>query len=300
MPAMKTKLLLVCSLLALALFSARAAKFSGTLRLEVRERVESNKGSGDWHERVQFKEFRGNETAIIICDLWDKHWCNGANERVGPIADKMAPVIEHARSNGVFIIHAPSSCMDFYKDSPQRKLMVEAPKAAGAPDSISSWCRLDLKKESALPIDDSDGGCDDLPQCKNHKAWTRQHARIRLMPGDGVSDSGQEIYNALRERGIKNILYMGVHANMCVLGRPFAIRQMTALGFNCVLVRDLTDAMYNPRMKPNVTHAAGTELVIQHIEKYWCPTALSKDLRPREVSVTTKAPAVFEGKSTRP
>ena len=71
---------------------------------------------------------------------------------------------------------------------------------------------------------------------------------------------------------------MGVHANMCILNRSFAIKQMTNWGIRCILVRDLTDAMYNPRKAPYVSHAAGTELVIQHIEKYWCPTVLSADL----------------------
>ena len=71
---------------------------------------------------------------------------------------------------------------------------------------------------------------------------------------------------------------MGVHTNMCVLGRSFAIRQMTRWGVNCILVRDLTDTMYNPRMKPYVPHEKGTELVISHIERYWCPSILSRDL----------------------
>jgi hypothetical protein len=46
----------------------------------------------------------------------------------------------------------------------------------------------------------------------------------------------------------------------------------------CVLVRDLTDAMYNPASRPFVSHAAGTELVIEHIEKYWAPTTTSDAL----------------------
>ena len=53
---------------------------------------------------------------------------------------------------------------------------------------------------------------------------------------------------------------------------------MTKWGIRCVLIRDLTDAMYNPDDAPHVTHDRGTELVIEHIEKYWCPTLLSKDL----------------------
>ncbi len=93
-----------------------------------------------------------------------------------------------------------------------------------------------------------------------------------------ISDDGKEIYSYLKQRGIKNVLFMGVHANMCVLNRTFAIKQMTKWGMRCVLVRDLTDAMYNPKMKPFVSHAEGTERIIEHIEKYWCPSVLSADL----------------------
>ena len=53
---------------------------------------------------------------------------------------------------------------------------------------------------------------------------------------------------------------------------------MTQLGFQVVLVRDLTDAMYDPRTRPFVSHARGTELVIEHIETMWCPSILSEDL----------------------
>jgi hypothetical protein len=71
---------------------------------------------------------------------------------------------------------------------------------------------------------------------------------------------------------------MGVHTNMCILNRSFAIKQMTKWGLRCILVRDLTDAMYDPKAQPFVTHEQGTELVIQHIEKHWCPTVESAEL----------------------
>jgi hypothetical protein len=53
---------------------------------------------------------------------------------------------------------------------------------------------------------------------------------------------------------------------------------MTKLGFAVVLARDLTDAMYDPRTRPYVSHARGTELVIEHIETMWAPSIFSTDL----------------------
>jgi hypothetical protein len=53
---------------------------------------------------------------------------------------------------------------------------------------------------------------------------------------------------------------------------------MARFGKNVVLVRDLTDTMYNPRAWPYVSHFRGTELIVQHIEKYVCPTITSDQL----------------------
>ena len=97
------------------------------------------------------------------------------------------------------------------------------------------------------------------------------------MDGDAITDSAEAFY-LMRQRGIENVLIMGVHVNMCVLGRPFGIRQLVLQGMNVALARDLTDAMYNSRMPPFVDHFAGTELVIEHIERYWCPTITSDQI----------------------
>ena len=65
---------------------------------------------------------------------------------------------------------------------------------------------------------------------------------------------------------------------MCVLGRSFAIKQMVRWGMAVALIGDLTDAMYNPASPPYVSHAEGTRLVVEYIEKFWCPTILSGDI----------------------
>jgi len=65
---------------------------------------------------------------------------------------------------------------------------------------------------------------------------------------------------------------------MCVLGRPFGLRQMAKNGKTVVLMRDMTDTMYNPKMPPMVSHFKGTELIIDHIEKYVCPTITSDQI----------------------
>jgi hypothetical protein len=138
--------------------------------LLLRKRTDS--GPSDYSEPLDPRR-----SAIILCDMWDKHWCRGANERVAAIVPKIDPLLVRARAKGVTIIHAPSDTMEFYQDTPARR--------------------------------------------------------------------------------IQTLFILGVH---------------------CVLIRDLTGAMYDPNDRPYLSHARGTELVIEHIERYWCPSTTSAAL----------------------
>ncbi len=248
---------------------------SEPLKLHARNRVESEKGKGDWQSQEKVVEWDSKKTAIIICDMWDQHWCKGATERVGEMAPRMNEVIKAARAKGVFIIHSPSETMKFYEGTPQRKRAQDAP-VANPPVPLQKWCKIDPAKEAPLPIDDSDGGCDDEPQCKTVYPWKREIATLEIADEDAITDTS-EAYNLLQQRGIDNVIVMGVHANMCVLGRPFSIRQMVGEGKNVLLMRDMTDTMYNSRKRPFVNHFRGTDLIVDHIEKYWCPSITSVD-----------------------
>ena len=267
---------LTCSvLLASALLTAPAADTDDALTFYTRSRVENPAEKGKFKIVYNTVRWDPKKTAIVICDMWDKHWCTSATRRVAEMAPRMNRVIGEARKRGVLIIHSPSGTMDHYKDTPGRKLAQQAPKVE-TKVPLKGWCHLDPKREPPLPIDDSDGGCPE-PECKSHRAWSRQVETLKIEPGDAVTDS-VEAYYLVEQRGIENLIVMGVHTNMCVLGRPFGIRQMVYQGKNVLLMRDMTDSMYNPRRRPQVSHVRGTELVIEHIEKHWCPTVTSSDL----------------------
>lgn len=233
-----------------------------------------------WQVKQETQYWQPSQTAIIITDMWDEHWCESATQRVGELAPHMNEVVKEARNLGITIIHAPSGTMDTYADYPQRKKAQEiAFHQAPEGFEIENWCYLDPNMEDSLPIDDTDGGCDkpcaDGQPCKERTAWTSQISELEIFDADFITDRGQEVYNLIMDRGIENIIVMGVHINMCILGRPFAIRQLSNLKKNVVLMRDMTDAMYNPASEPYVTHFRGTELVTEHIERFWAPTVLS-------------------------
>jgi nicotinamidase-related amidase len=232
------------------------------------------------------------QTAIIVCDMWDAHHCLNAVRRLEEMAPVMNVVLEKACSQGVLIIHAPSSCMETYRDHPARKRAQAAPRAKNLPKDIDQWCNtIPAEEKGKYPIDQKDGGEDDDPQehaqwVATLKAkglnplapWKAQYAGLKIHDRDAISDSGVEIWNLLEERGITSVILVGVHTNMCVLGRPFGLRQMAKNGKNVVLMRDMTDTMYNPQRAPFVSHFRGTELIIEHIEKFVCPTITSDQL----------------------
>jgi nicotinamidase-related amidase/type 1 glutamine amidotransferase len=232
------------------------------------------------------------KTAIIVCDMWDQHHCLDATNRVAELAPKMNEVLKAARSRGVFAIHAPSECMKAYENHPGRLMAQNAPRSENVPAGLEKWCAIIPREDAGkYPIDQSDGGCDSesvaqaafSKKLKNmgrnpDAPWLREHDALVMEPGDAISDSGVEIWNLLEQRGIKNIILMGVHTNMCVLGRPFGLRQMVKNGKNVLLMRDMTDTMYNPKRAPYVSHFTGTDLIVEHIEKFVCPTIGSEQL----------------------
>ena len=269
-------------LLAGALSALSTTMSAEDLKLNLRSQSKADVDPKVKTERVMWNS---KKTALIICDMWDDHWCKSASRRVGEMAPALNDTVKDARAKGIFIIHAPSSVVNFYKDTSQRKLARKAPfakapiKLSTSPRWGTAWCWTDGKREGVLPIDDSDMGCSCKGEkCEIREAWQRQNKLIDIAEGDAVTDNGQETYNLLADREIDNVILCGVHLNMCVLGRPFAIRQMVKVGKNVALMRDMTDTMYNPERPPGVDHFTGTDLVIEHIEKFWCPSFTSTDI----------------------
>ncbi len=262
------------------------------LRLVLRHQVASPTDSARYEVKEANQRWSPQKTAIIICDMWDLHHCKRATQRVREMAPRMNEVIAKARANGVFVIHAPSDCMAPYEQTGMRQRARNAPRAKNLPKDIGSWCnRIPAEEKGRYPIDQSDGGEDD--EAKEHAKWAaeltamgrnprapwkRQIDILKIHEQDAVSDSGVEIWNLLEQRGIDQVILVGVHTNMCVLGRPFGLRQMAKNGKKVVLMRDLTDTMYNPARWPYVSHFRGTELIVEYIEKFICPTISSEQL----------------------
>ena len=241
----------------------------GRFRLTTRRLVQRETGSHGWQVHEQQVEWQAAHTALVIVDMWDLHWSRGATGRVNMLAPHIDTIARAVRGRGGLVVHAPSDVTAAYGGHPARLQAVRAPFHALPP--------LSEHADPPLPIDDSDEGSD-TGETAPYVAWSRQHPAIMIEPRDALSDDLQEIHNTLQQYAVRHLLYAGVHLNMCVLNRPFGIKRMTRLGYDAVLIRDATDTMYNPYMRPYVSHDTGTQLVVRYVEQFWCPTIDSSDM----------------------
>ena len=277
--------------LALAMAFLPMQTHAEELDLTLRRRIPIADGRyGIQHTTAQWDTTR---TAVIVCDMWDAHHCLNAVRRETQLAPRVDRFLKTLRNQGALIIHAPSDCMAAYEDHPARDRARQAPAASNIPTDISQWCdRIPEEEAGVYPLDQTDGGEDD--DLEEHARWHEQLASQGRNPKlpwlqqidsieidadrDAITDSGVEVWNLLEQHQIQQVMLVGVHTNMCVLGRPFGLRQMARNGRNVVLVRDLTDTMYNPQRWPYVSHFAGTDRIIEHIEKFVCPTITSDQI----------------------
>ncbi|MCL2060293.1 MAG: cysteine hydrolase [Oscillospiraceae bacterium] len=225
-----------------------------------------------WKPVVKNASYAPSELAIVLVDMWDAHWAKGASMRAAELALRVDPVVRRARDDGIFIVHGPSDLMDFYTDSPARKRALDIEIVAPAkPVEIPDY---------PLATDQVGGGSDTRDElAPNTIVWTRQSPSIFIDEDrDIIAQEGDIVYSHFMKRGIKLAIYIGIHTNMCILHRSFAIKAMLRRGMDVALVRDLTDAMYDPARPPYVSHAEGTALVISFIEKFYCPTIGSDEL----------------------
>jgi len=200
-----------------------AAQDSESFEVALRSRSNVDQPGHPGIASIDRENWNYKETAVVVCDMWDRHHCFNATQRVGELAPRIDAFLKDLRSRGATIIHAPSSCVGSYENHPARKRVLSIPAAKELPANIDDWCYwISDAEKAAYPIDQSDGGVDDAPEDakrwyaalekegRNPKApWQRQVDSIEIADEDYISESGSEHWNIQQHLGIKNVLLVG-------------------------------------------------------------------------------------------
>ena len=165
------------------------------LNVTLRERVPSPVGRTDWLESNACAAWAPSETAIVVVDMWDVHWCAFASTRVAALAPMIQQWTAAARAANVTVVWAPSDCTDFYAGSGARNNTLALPAATPpAPSPVAA---------PAFPLDTStNAGCDD-PRSEAGAPWTRQISTLQIDDKRDflISDDGGDAeVSAARER----------------------------------------------------------------------------------------------------
>jgi nicotinamidase-related amidase len=197
-------------------------------------------GQQPLREKGAWKVTNPDKTAIVIIDMWNSHWCMTASERVSSMTPRMNAVLDVARSLGMQVVWNPSDVVTAYAGYPQYERAV----------AVEHRHPPVVRDVPAVKFTASGGSCMCGPgfACVVNYGWDGMHPDLVIADDDLISSSTDEIYSLLSEKGITDIIYMGVHTNMCVYGKPGALSFMWKAGFNCLLARDLNDAFtrYDP------------------------------------------------------
>src|ERR1041385_4223033 len=111
-----------------SLIVMRVSAAESELHLNLRSHGKTNASStAGYKTKERSATWDAHKTALIICDMWDDHWCKSAARRVTELAGPLNEVVKQARAKGVFIIHSPSTTVKFYENTPQRNRARMAP-----------------------------------------------------------------------------------------------------------------------------------------------------------------------------
>jgi nicotinamidase-related amidase len=214
--------------------------------------------------QTRTEEVDSAKVAVVIVDPWNYHWCMTACERLSAMVPRWNRAIEGARKLGMPILWVPSDVLGSYSGYPQRE------RALGVP-------LLPVPKLSDMPparFTAPGGGCMCGPgiACAANYGFDGMNPDLILAEDDLIASSTEEVYALLKQRGITHVIYLGLHTNMCLFGKPGALKYMVQAGLSCMLARDINDAFtsYNPAT--GFTPDKGTQQTDEDLERAGVPT----------------------------
>ena len=81
-------------------FDLVQAQSSGPAQVTIHKRLREQTADGNYALREKTEKWNPNQSAVIVCDMWDAHESLNAVRRLEEVAPRMNQVLESARSRG--------------------------------------------------------------------------------------------------------------------------------------------------------------------------------------------------------
>ena len=209
------------------------------------------------------------KVGIVIVDPWNYHWCMTLAARVASVAPLYNQAFESARQMGMQIFWAPSEPTSMYAGTPARERVATIPLVE-VPKVREFSCKFT-----------GNWSC----ECGPGIACNFHFGLDGIAPGYEIKDedwivTGSEAYSICKAKGLTHLLMVGFATNACLYARPSGIVPMMSAGMNCILVRDMTDAVSEYRPADNYTPDEGTAQAVADLERAGLPSiSLVDELR---------------------
>jgi nicotinamidase-related amidase len=202
------------------------------------------------------------QPALVICDVWDTHWCATAREQADELAPRIDRLADVVRRVGGAVIHAPAQTEAFYKSDIQFRRAREAAAPLPARRQRPS---IAVPRYPTCPCDEP---CTPPDQSADWPwPWRRQHPAIEIASDDFIAcEDGEAVFGIIRAKSSDPVAICGLHLDQCVLDRPFGAKALWAAGIDVVILEDLTEP----------THPNDRSLVLDAIKGH-LPVSKSSD-----------------------
>ena len=195
------------------------------------------------------------QTALVLVDTWDNHFIESWLERAEQVTrEAVVPVLHAGREAGLTIVHAPSPKVT--PDFPEHMKRHKAAPTGSPPD----WPPAEFRgRQGAYAVFRGPGA--QPPGTPKINIGMSPH--IDIGDDDFLLETGTQLHELCRERGILHLVYAGFATNWCILNRDYGMRAMARYGYNLILLRDATMGVEFP---DTVDECFATELAIREVE----------------------------------
>ena len=179
--------------------------------------------------------------ALVGIDAWNYHWCMTFTHRAASLAPRWNRVHECARKLGMLVVHAPTDAANQYAGFPQRE-RARAVRYEKVPKVRDLECRF-TSPASGTPCE-----CGPGIACHCNYGWDGNNPDLVIGEEDLITGGLEEAYSVFVQRGIELVIYTGFATNMCLFGKPEALKAMHGAGLDCAVARDVSGAFtgYKP------------------------------------------------------